>query len=131
MTTTRFSRGAPLDSTIESLTASHDARSSQDPNYLWLKEGIREVEEARARDAVSLNVDARRAEREDELAGRLKRENERRQALNLEPIETLEEMDEDDIPDVLLDQAAGIVTDLAELREVNMAPAQKTAQVRP
>jgi carboxyl-terminal processing protease len=130
VTTTRFSRGAALDTTIQSLTASHDARSSQDPNFLWLKEGIREVEEARARDAVSLNVDIRRAEREDELAGRLERENERRQALNLEPIESLEDMVDDDIPDVLLDQAAGIVTDLAELREVNMAPAQ-TAQIRP
>jgi carboxyl-terminal processing protease len=130
VTTTRFSKGAALDTTIQSLTASHDARSSQDPNFLWLKEGIREVEEARARDAVSLNVDIRRAEREDELAGRLERENERRQALNLEPIEALEDMVDDDIPDVLLDQAAGIVTDLAELREVNMAPAQ-TAQIRP
>jgi len=130
VTTTRFSKGAPLDTTIQSLTASHDARSSQDPNFLWLKEGIREVEEARARDAVSLNVDVRRAEREDELAGRLDRENERRQALNLEPIESLEDMEDDDIPDVLLDQAAGIVTDLAELREVNIAPAQ-TAQIRP
>ncbi len=37
---------------------------------------------------------------------------------------------EDDIPDVLLDQAAGIVTDLAELREFPLLPAQ-TAQVRP
>ena len=130
VTTTRFSKGAPLDTTIQSLTASHDARSSQDPNFLWLKEGIREVEEARARDAVSLNVDVRRTEREDELAGRLDRENERRQALNLEPLESLEDMEDDDIPDVLLDQAAGIVTDLAELREVNVAPAQ-TAQIRP
>ena len=129
VTTTRFSKGAPLDTTIQSLTASHDARSSQDPNFLWLKEGIREVEEARARDAVSLNVDVRRAEREDELAGRLDRENERRQALNLEPIESLEDMEYDDIPDVLLDQAAGIITDLAEFRQVNVAPAQ-TAQIR-
>ena len=51
-------------------------------------------------------------------------------ALNLEPIESLDDVEEDDIPDVLLDQAAGIVTDLAELREVNITPAQ-TAQVRP
>ncbi len=130
VTSTRFSKGAPLETTIQSLTASHDARSSQDPNFLWLKEGIREVEEARARDSLSLNVDKRRAEREDELARRLKRENERRQALNLEPIENLEDMDEDDIPDVLLDQAAGIVTDLAELREVDVAPA-RTARVSP
>ena len=129
VTTTRFSKGEPLDTTIQSLTASHDARSSQDPNFLWLKEGIREVKEARERDAVSLNIDTRRDQREDELAGRLARENERRQALNLEPVESLDDIDNDDIPDVLLQQAAGIVTDLAELREMPVAPAQ-TAQIR-
>lgn len=129
VTTTRFSKGEPLDTTIQSLTASHVERSSQDPNFLWLKERIREVEEARSRDAVSLNIDTRRREREDELAGRLNRENERRQALNLEPVESLDDIDDDDIPDVLLEQAAGIVTDLAELREMSVAPAQ-TAQIR-
>ena len=129
VTTTRFSKGEPLDTTIQSLTASHDERSSHDPNFLWLKERIREVEEARSRDAVSLNIDTRRREREDELAGRLNRENVRRQALNLEPVESLDDIDDDDIPDVLLEQAAGIVTDLAELREMSVAPAQ-TAQIR-
>ena len=129
VTATRFSKGEPLDTTIQSLTASHVERSSQDPNFLWLKERIREVEEARSRDAVSLNIDTRRREREDELAGRLNRENERRQALNLEPVESLDDIDDDDIPDVLLEQAAGIVTDLAELREMPVAPAQ-TAQIR-
>ncbi len=130
MTTTRFSKGSSLDTTIESLTASHDERSSQDPNFVWLKDGIRDVEEARARVTVSLNVDERRREREEELARRLERENERRMALNLEPIESLEDVGEDDVPDVLLEQAAGIVTDLAELREIQVLPAQ-TAQVRP
>jgi carboxyl-terminal processing protease len=130
VTTTRFSKGEPLDETIESLIASHDERSSQDPNFMWLKEGIRDVVEARERDSVSLNVDMRRLEREDELAKRLVRENERRQALNLEPIESLEDVGDDDIPDVLLDQAAGIVSDMAEIREVTVSPAQ-SAQVRP
>ena len=51
-------------------------------------------------------------------------------ALNLEPIESLDDVGEDDVPDVLLEQAAGIVTDLAELREIQVVPAQ-TAQVRP
>jgi carboxyl-terminal processing protease len=130
VTTTRFSKGSSLDTTIESLTASHDERSSRDPNFVWLKDGIRDVEEARARVTVSLNVDERRREREEELARRLERENERRIALNLEPIESLEDVGEDDVPDVLLEQAAGIVTDLAELREIQVMPAQ-TAQVRP
>ena len=130
VSTTRFSKGEPLDTTIESLSVSHSERSSQDPNFVWLKEGIRVVEEARARDSVSLNIDKRRSEREDELARRLERENERRAALNVEPVESLEDVGDDDIPDVLLDQAAGIVTDMAELREVSVAPA-RTAQVTP
>ena len=130
VTTTRFSKGSSLDTTIESLTASHDERSSQDPNFVWLQNGIRDVEKARERVTVSLNVEERRREREDELARRLERENERRISLNLAPIESLDDVEEDDIPDVLLEQAAGIVTDLAELREMPPAPAQ-TAQVRP
>ena len=49
--------------------------------------------------------------------------------LDLEPLESLEDLDEEDLPDVILDQAAGIATDLAEMREMQRAPAQ-TAQNR-
>ena len=51
-------------------------------------------------------------------------------ALGIEPIESLDDIDEEDFPDILLDQAAGIVTDLATMREMASEPA-KTAQVRP
>jgi hypothetical protein len=57
-------------------------------------------------------------------------ENERRMALDLEPVESLEDVDVENRPDVQLDQAAGIVRDLAEMREVEGLPAQ-TAQVSP
>ena len=57
-------------------------------------------------------------------------ENQRRDALSLEPIESLEDLEDEDRPDVQLDQAAGIVTDLAVLREIGGVPAQ-TAQVQP
>jgi hypothetical protein len=50
--------------------------------------------------------------------------------LSLEPIESLEDLEDEDRPDVQLDQAAGIVTDLAILREVGGLPAQ-TAQLSP
>ena len=128
--TTRFRAGEPLDSTIASLTASQLERAKTDPNFLYLIDRSREAEEARARKTVSLNYEARLAEREDEIARELKRENERRMALSLEPLESLEDLDEDDLPDVILDQAAGIVTDLAELREMQPVPA-KTASIRP
>ncbi|MCZ6808585.1 MAG: carboxy terminal-processing peptidase [Proteobacteria bacterium] len=128
--TTKFQAGAPLDSTISSLMASHHSRSKDDPDYQYLMAGILDVEQIRAQTSVSLNLEERRAEREDEIKRRLDRENERRAALQLEPITTMEELEALEPPDVHLDEAAAIVTDLAELREIDVQPAQ-TAQVKP
>ena len=127
--TTRFRAGEPLDSTIESLTASQMERAKSDPNFQYLVDRTRDAEEARQRETVSLNYEHRLIEREEEVARELKRENERRKALALEPLESLEDLDEEDIPDVLLEQAAGIATDLAEMRELQRVPAQ-TAENR-
>jgi len=127
--TTRFRAGEPLDATIESLTANQVERAKTDPNFQYLIDRTRDAEEARQRKTVSLNYEYRLEEREVEMARELKRENERRAALGLEPLETLEDLDEEDIPDVLLDQAAGIAADLAEMRELQRVPAQ-TAQNR-
>jgi carboxyl-terminal processing protease len=127
--TTRFRAGEPLDSTIESLTANQLERAKTDPNFQYLVDRTRDAEEARERKTVSLNYEQRLDERELEMARELKRENERRAALGLESLETLEDLDEEDIPDVLLDQAAGIAADLAEMRELQRVPAQ-TAQNR-
>ncbi len=122
--TTRFRPGEPLDSTISTLSASHNQRSQGDPDFQYLVEGIRDIEEVRAKKMVSLNMEKRLAEREDSMNRRLERENARRAALQLEAIATIEELEKLDVPDVHLDQAAGIVTDLAVLREVEAAPAQ-------
>jgi carboxyl-terminal processing protease len=127
--TTRFRAGEPLDSTIQSLTANQMERAKTDPNFQYLVDRTRDAEEARQRKTVSLNYEQRLTEREEELARELGRENERRKALSLEPLESLEDLDEEDLPDVLLEQAAGIATDLAELRELQRVPAQ-TAQNR-
>ena len=126
--TTRFRRGAPLTDTIDSLTVSHYERAKDDPNYQYLVDGIREIEEARSRVTLSLNIDERRAEREEERARSLARENERRAALGLEPIASLEDLEEEDRPDILLDQAAGIVSDLAQMRQVPVQQ-EKAARV--
>ncbi len=126
--TTRFNPGEPLDTTIQSLSVNQSERSKDDPNYQWWIGGIEEFEEARSRKSISLNIDKRRAEREEEMERRLQRENDRRKALNLEPIDTLEDVEDDELPDVLLEQAVGIVRDMAELRTVVDNPPQ-TARV--
>ena len=128
--TTKFRAGEPLDSTISSLTASHMSRSREDPDFQYLVDGIRDIEEVRSRISVSLNIESRRSEREEAMNSRLQRENARRAAMQLEPVESLEELEELDTPDVHLDQAAAIVTDLAQLREIEATPAQ-TAQNKP
>ena len=122
--TTKFRPGEPLDSTISSLSASHNQRSQGDPDFQYLVEGIRDIEEVRAKKTVSLNIEKRMEERQSGMNRRLERENARRAALQLEPIATVEELEDMDAPDVHLDQAADIVTDLAVLREVEVAPTQ-------
>lgn len=126
--TTRFEPGQPLDRAISALTASHLSRSKTDPDYQYLLEGIKDVSEIRARKVVSLNLETRRAEREAELNRRLDRENARRAALGLEPIADTEALEDLDEPDVQLDQAAEIITDLVELRQLDTLPAQKAAR---
>ena len=128
--TTRFDAGTPLDITIESLTTNHVARSRDDPNFQYQMDRIQAGKRIRGQKTLSLNIDTRRATRERELADALKDENSRRQALHLEPLESLDDIDDEDRPDVQLDQAAKIVTDMATMREINATPAQ-TAQVRP
>ncbi len=125
--TTRFRAGKPLDSTIESLSASYLQRVKDDPNFRYQLDMIEAAEEMSAQKTLSLNIDARRQEREDELQRRLDRENERRAALGIEQVESLDDIEDDDIPDILLDQATGIVTDLATLREIE--PPEPTAQL--
>ncbi|MDE0789706.1 MAG: carboxy terminal-processing peptidase [Woeseiaceae bacterium] len=128
--TTRFSAGAPLGRTIESLTANHVERSKVDPNFQYQMDRIQAGKRIRGLKTVSLNINKRRAARVVELADALQRENERRVALNLEPLESLDDIVEDEIPDVQLEQAAKIVIDMAEIQEVSMRPAQ-TAQISP
>ncbi|MDZ7643810.1 MAG: carboxy terminal-processing peptidase [Woeseiaceae bacterium] len=127
--TTNFRAGDPLENTISSLTANYLDRSKDDPDYRYYTAGIEDVQKARDQKTVSLNLEARRAEREENRQRRLERENARRAAQGMEPIATVEELEELEAPDVQLDQAAGIVTDLAHLREVGSRPAQ-TAQNR-
>ena len=128
--TTRFRASEPLNNTIHSLTVNHSERAKDDPNFQYLTQYIEEDRESRSQKTVSLSIDERRADRERNRARALELENERRLALSLEPIESLEDLDDEERPDVQLDQAADIVTDLAVMREVGGVPAQ-TAQVQP
>jgi carboxyl-terminal processing protease len=128
--TTRFRAGEPMDDTIDSLTVSHTERAKDDPDIQYLMQFIENDRENRDRKSVSLNLDLRKEERSANMERALQLENGRRAANGLEALESLEEIEDDERPDIQLDQAAGIVTDLALMREIGEPPAQ-AAQVSP
>ena len=127
--TTRFRAGKSLDGAIQSLSVSYEKRVKSDPNFRYQLDMIRAAEAISEQKTVSLNINTRREERAAELQRRLDTENERRKALGMAPVESLDDIEDDDVPDILLDQAAGIVTDLATMREVDFT--EPTAQLQP
>jgi carboxyl-terminal processing protease len=96
-------------------TLKHDegAREASDPNYKWLLDGLAALEVTRKDHSQSLNLKERETERTTQEQDRLARENIRRIANGQPPLKSADDMKEDEIPDVVLQQAAGIAADLA------------------
>jgi len=110
------------------LASAEDARAQHDPDYRWLVSDIAAIDTLRAEKSVSLSLKVRREERAREDKERLERENNRRVAKNLPPLKTVAELEKtkDEQPDVMLDQATQIMTDV--VTGVRPGPVQKTAR---
>ena len=119
---TPFAADPDLGPYIELLQSQHSERSTTDPDFNHLVSDIAAVDTLRNREEVSLNLEQRTSEREQLQAQQLERENERRLALGLEPIASVEELDTGEPADVLLDQATRVVADMAALA---VPPAQE------
>ncbi|HUG99851.1 MAG TPA: carboxy terminal-processing peptidase [Gammaproteobacteria bacterium] len=117
----RFTPQGRLDEAIQLLAAEHEQRRSADPDFRYLLGDIEAIDAQRNRKSVSLNIDTRRGENRRLQEERLARENARREALGLEPVASLEELDADDAPDVLLREAAAVVADLAKVPQAVIA----------
>lgn len=92
-------------------------RQAEDELFQLYVNDVNQVREQRNRKTVSLNLEERQAEREQENRSTLERINQRRKALGLDEVETLEAAAEvEDEHDLLLHEAARILADyLAEL----------------
>ncbi|HEX6929886.1 MAG TPA: carboxy terminal-processing peptidase, partial [Gammaproteobacteria bacterium] len=103
---------------LPELQAEISKRQAGDELFQLYLDDVDETLELRNRTTVSLNLEKRRAERETEDRESLARINQRRAALGMEPVETLEvaaESEEEEY-DLLLHEAARILADyLAEL----------------
>jgi carboxyl-terminal processing protease len=113
---------------VATLASAEDLRAQHDPDYRWLVSDIAAIDTLRGQHSVSLNLKVRREERAREDKERLDRENSRRVAKNLPPLKSVAELDKtkEDQPDVMLDQAAQIMTDVVTAGRG--PPAQKTAR---
>lgn len=87
----------PLISTsvLTQLTAQHEARIKQDPEFIYLFEDIARYEEIKDRNFVSLVQKEREQETEQNKALRLKRANQRLERAGLEKVESWDDVPED------------------------------------
>jgi carboxyl-terminal processing protease len=118
---TEFSADSSLDAAMSVLSMSHEHRAEMDPDFSYLQADIAATTAERAHDSVSLSLAQREQEREASRQRELALRNDRRAALGLEPIASLEELDSDEVPDILLDEAAAIVADMTDVSGTAMA----------
>ncbi len=109
---TRFRPQSRISSMLAELNRGQIERAASDPDFQALLENIEVAEELRNQKAISLNLATRKQEQEARRASRLQRENARRAARGMEQIASLEDVSEDEQPDVLLNQAAEILADI-------------------
>ena len=111
----------PLTVTLQKI---HDQRIRNSADFRYLQQDIAAVEAVRGEKSLSLSLKEREAERTHFEADRLARENTWRQAHNLPPLKSLEELKDDGSAAILLDETAQIAADYALLSQPSPGPAQ-------
>ncbi len=112
---TRFEAQPALSGAIETLARYQQASVGHDPDFQYLLADIQAAETLRQQRTVSLNLEARRQERETQRLAQLTRENARREAIGLAAVASLDELDPTDQPDILVDNAARLVGEMARI----------------
>jgi carboxyl-terminal processing protease len=124
---TRYRASAPLESAIAYLTQNEVQRMQTDADVRYLLADIDALNAVRAQTAVSLNLKSRIAERDRQQAEQLQRENARRAAAGMPPVEALDKIKPEEQPDILLKQAAHVLGDYISL----VRPEKAVASTRP
>jgi carboxyl-terminal processing protease len=124
---TRYRASAPLESAIAYLTQNEVQRMQTDADVRYLLADIEALNAVRAQTAISLNLKSRIAERDRQQAEQLQRENTRRAAAGMPPVESLDKLKPEEQPDILLKQAAHVLGDYISL----VRPEKAVASTRP
>ncbi len=112
---TRFQASQPLDAAITQLTRFESVQLSANPNMRYLESDIAAVEKLRSQRQVSLNMETRKREREQERKAQLERANTWRTARGLGAVESLDKLKPEDAPDPLLDTAANVTLEFSRI----------------
>ncbi len=123
-----FRADASLTGAVQTLARDESAHSAHDADYQWLVASLHSLEQTRKQHAVSLNLADRQRERSTQEQQALARENARRAADGLPALKALADAPADDLPDVVLAEAARIAAQLAATGMA--APAATTADAR-
>ncbi|MBL8224443.1 MAG: carboxy terminal-processing peptidase [Chromatiales bacterium] len=112
---TRYAAQQPLDAAIDALTRFKTAQLIDEPDFRYLRAELEAANDLRSRTSVSVNLKARRDERESLRQAQLDRENARRAARGLPKVDSLDSLKPEDQPDVLKDTAATLAWQLARV----------------
>lgn len=121
---TRYTPAGALEAVLPELRARHQRRVQERPALRSVAAEAERQRAAREASVVSLNIERRRAEMEAADAERLEAVNLRLKAYGEEPVASLDALDNDTLPDVLLEEAARIVADLDQLSALDRQIAQ-------
>lgn len=114
---TRFRPIPGLDAQLDTLRSHQAARAAEDPNFRYLVSDVAAIKELNAQKAVSLNLKTRQAETKALEQGRLDRENRRRAALGIAPLNGVDQLENAEQPDtIILREAARVVAEMSQLQ---------------
>ena len=102
-----------LTDLIPKLRNRHEERTQKNPAFQALLEEYAQLRELQAQKSVPLNEKARREERDRNEQLQLKALNRRLAAYELPALKTLEDLEEDKLPDTVLEAAAAVVADIS------------------
>lgn len=125
-----YRRLSGLDPILGELRHRHNRRLDEEPALLSVADEARRLEREATDTRVSLNQAKRMAALEASEAARLKAVNQQLRAYGKPTIESLDDVEPDALPDVLLDEAAAVMADLIELTNAQdrLAVEAKSAQ---
>ena len=108
-----FRAGTPLAGFVHTLAQEQSSFAEHDPDFRWLVDALAATGQARAQRSLSLNLKDRQAERDQQQAQALARENARRAAQGLPALKALADESAEQQPDVLLAAAARITAEFS------------------